>query len=66
MQKRLQFGWVKILWLGFLLASFASQAQTTYSFEYLVGKTSASNSYFPDLNANQTVSFSLGKKFSEP
>ncbi|WP_333876207.1 acyloxyacyl hydrolase [Flavobacterium sp.] len=42
------------------------QAQTTYSFEYLIGKTSAANSWFPDLDANQTASFSIGKKITDP
>lgn len=66
MHRCFQFFLVKIQLLCFLLVSLNCQAQTTYSFEYLVGKTSASNSYFPDLNANQTLSFSIGKKFSDP
>ena len=41
------------------------KAQNTYSFEYLVGKTSAANSLFPDLNANQTLSLSIGKKITD-
>lgn len=53
-----------ILFPIFLIGS-VSYSQTIYNFEYLIGKTSASNSYFPSLNPNQTLSFSIGKRFSE-
>ena len=44
---------------------FSTHAQMTFSFEYLIGKTSAANSLFPELDANQTVSFSIGKKITD-
>lgn len=42
--------------------STISYSQSFYNFEYLLGKTSAANSYFPQLDVNQTVCFSIGKK----
>ena len=43
-----------------------SFSQTTFNAEYVLGKTSPANEFFPELKTNQTLSISVGKKhFSE-
>ena len=37
-------------------------SQTTFNAEYLLGKTSPANEFFPELKTNQTITLSVGKK----
>ena len=54
--------------LFFLVSIFAKEtifSQTIINAEYLVGKTSPANIFFPELDLNQTASISIGKKHIE-
>ena len=54
----------KLLLICLFLCSFTSElfSQTTFNLEYVLGKTSPANEFFPELKVNQTVSLFVGKK----
>lgn len=60
-----KYSFAKSLLVLTCFISSVSYSQTVYNFEYLVGKTSAANTFFPSLDPNQTLSFSIGKKFTD-
>ena len=66
MGKLLKYSLLKLILSLTYLFSTVSYTQTIFNFEYLVGKTSAANSYFPNLDLSQSVSISIGKKIVDP
>ena len=54
----------KIFFISLFLCAVTTKlfSQTTYNVEYVLGKTSPANEFFPELKVNQTLSVSVGKK----
>jgi hypothetical protein len=54
----------KSLFLIIFLCSITPElfSQTVFNVEYVLGKTSPANVFFPELKVNQTLSLSIGKK----
>lgn len=54
----------KLLFISFIFCSIISKSfsQTTFNVEYVLGRTSPANEFFPELKMNQTLSLFVGKK----
>ena len=54
----------KILFISFIFSVIISKSfsQTTFNVEYVLGRTSPANEFFPELKMNQTLSLFVGKK----
>lgn len=54
----------KLLLICLFLCSITSElfSQTTFNLEYVLGKTSPANEFFPELKVNQTITLFVGKK----
>ena len=60
----LSMNFKKLLFIGFIFSAIIpkSFSQTTFNVEYVLGRTSPANEFFPELKVNQTLSLSVGKK----